>query len=146
MLSVEHYVEVDVPAERAYAWWHGLTNLPAIMDDLKSVRPDPGDPQLTHWKMKGPLGTTVSWDARIVEDVPNARITWTAVEPTVAKHTGVVRFDDRGDRTGVELSLQYDLPGGVVGRAMARLLADPKREVAEALGAFKRTMENRPAS
>ena len=73
MGTVAHYLEVNAPADQCYAWWRGLTNLPQIMPDVESVQPKDGSTALTHWKVHGPLGKSVEWDARIVEDVPGTR-------------------------------------------------------------------------
>ncbi|HVF04077.1 MAG TPA: SRPBCC family protein [Frankiaceae bacterium] len=143
MGTVSHYVEVDVPAEQAYAWWRGLTNLPTIMPDVESVEPVSGGTALTHWKVHGPLGKTVEWDARIIEDVPNSKIAWTSVpgEDNDVTTSGAVRFDDHGGTTGVEVSLEYDPPAGAVGEAVAKMFADPQDKVERALAAFKQTIE-----
>ena len=140
MGSVTHYLEVNVPASKAYAWWRGLTNLPTIMDDVKSVEQKSGDTQLTHWTVSGPLGKDVQWDAKIVEDVPNTRLAWASVDGTVS-NAGAVRFDDHGETTGVEVSFQYDTPAGVAGELVAKLFSDPQNKVEEALAEFKRTIE-----
>ena len=142
MGTVSHYLEVDVPADRAYAWWRGLTNLPTIMPDVESVEPVSGGTELTHWKVHGPLGKTVEWDARIIEDVPNAKIAWESVPgDNDVTTSGAVRFDDHGGTTGVEVSLEYDPPAGAVGEAVAKLIADPQDKVERALDAFKQTIE-----
>jgi uncharacterized membrane protein len=70
MGTVAHYLEVNAPADQCYAWWRGLTNLPQIMPDVEAVVPKDGSTSVTHWKVHGPLGKTVEWDATIVEDVP----------------------------------------------------------------------------
>src|SRR5689334_782022 len=143
MGTVAHYLEVDVPAQKAYAWWRGLTNLPHVMPDVESVTPVDGAAGVTHWKVHGPLGKTVEWDARMTEDVPNAKIAWASVsngEQNDVSTAGAVRFDDHGSKTGVEVSLQYDPPAGVLGDAVAKLFADPQRKVEEALPAFKETI------
>ncbi len=143
MGTVAHYVEVDVPAEQAYAWWRGLTNLPQIMPDVESVQPVDGSTELTHWKVHGPLGKTVEWDAKIVEDVENTRIAWATEDSSGldVKNAGAVRFDDHGGTTGVEVSLQYDPPAGFVGEAVAKIFSNPQKQVEEALQAFKSTIE-----
>lgn len=141
MGTVAHYVEVNVPAAQAYAWWRGLTNLPAIMPDVERV--EPTGPRSTHWTVHGPLGKSVEWDAVIVEDVPNTRIAW-ATDPggdNDVRTAGAVRFDDHGATTGVEVSLAYDPPAGAVGEAVAKLFADPQDKVERALAAFKQTIE-----
>jgi uncharacterized membrane protein len=143
MGSVAHYLEVNAPADQCYAWWRGLTNLPQIMPDVEAVVPKDGSTQVTHWKVHGPLGKTVEWDAKIVEDVPNTRIAW-ATEGSSGldvKNAGAVRFDDHGGTTGVEVSLQYDPPAGILGEAVAKLFADPQTKVERALDAFKERIE-----
>lgn len=143
MGTVAHYIEVNVPAEQAYAWWRGLTNLPTIMPDVESVEPASASADLTHWKVHGPLGKTVEWDARITEDVPNSKIAWASVpmdDNTVAT-SGAVRFDDHGATTGIEVSLDYEVPAGAAGEAVAKLFADPQDKVERALEAFKQTIE-----
>jgi uncharacterized membrane protein len=143
MGTVAHYLEVNAPADQCYAWWRGLTNLPQIMPDVESVTPETSDAQLTHWKVTGPLGKTVEWDARIVEDVPGEKIAWATVDSTGAdvKNAGAVRFDDKGATTGIEVSLAYDPPAGVLGEAVAKVFADPQDKVERALESFKATIE-----
>lgn len=137
MGTVAHYLEVDVPAEQAYAWWRGLTNLPSILPDVESIEPKG---ELTHWKVHGPLGKSVEWDAKIVEDVPGQKIAWASTDGQVP-NSGAVRFDDHGATTGVEVSLDYAPPAGVLGEAVAKLFADPQDKVETALAAFKATIE-----
>ena len=141
MGTVAHYLEVNASAEQCYAWWRGLTNLPQILPDVESVTPQAGSTELTHWKVSGPLGKTVEWDARIVEDVAGEKIAWASTGGDVA-NSGAVRFDDHGATTGVEVSLAYDPPAGVVGDAVAKLFADPQDKVEKALDAFKTAIES----
>jgi uncharacterized membrane protein len=144
MGSVTHYLEVNVPVSKAYAWWRGLTNLPQIMPDVESVSPLQGSTEVTHWKVHGPLGKSVEWDAKIVEDVTDTRIAWATIESSGldVKNAGAVRFDDHGGTTGVEVSLAYDPPAGVLGDAVAKLFADPQDKVEKALASFKQTIES----
>ena len=143
MGTVAHYLEVNAPADQCYAWWRGLTNLPQIMPDVESVTPVDGSTQVTHWKVHGPLGKSVEWDAKIVEDVPNTRIAWATEDSSGldVKNAGAVRFDDKGATTGIEVSMQYDPPAGVLGEAVAKVFADPQTKVEKALDAFKATIE-----
>ena len=147
MGTVAHYLEVNAPADQCYAWWRGLTNLPQIMPDVESVTPVDGSTQVTHWKVHGPLGKSVEWDAKIVEDVPNTRIAWATIESSGldVKNAGAVRFDDKGATTGIEVSMQYDPPAGVLGEAVAKVFADPQTKVERSLDAFKTTIEKTSA-
>jgi len=132
MSTAAHYLEVNVPTDQAYTWWRGLTNLPTVMPEVQSV--DPGDnPQLTRWQVRTRGGTTVECIAKITEDVPNQRIAWRRldVEDAGIPSSGMIRFDDHGRTTGVEVSLQY---------AGAR--PDPQQRVERTLNEFKRTIES----
>lgn len=142
MGSVASYTEINVPVQVAYRWWRGLTNLPSILPDVESVTgTDRTD--VSHWVVKGPLGVSVSWDARIVEDKENQRIAWATVqdEATRVPNAGAVRFDEHGETTGVEVSLQFDPPAGLLGEAIAKLFADPQKKVDAALAAYKDILE-----
>lgn len=143
MGSVAHYLEVNASADQCYAWWRGLTNLPQILPDVESVTAKDGSAHVTHWKVSGPLGKTVEWDATIVEDVPGTRIAWATEKSSglEVQNAGAVRFDDHGGTTGVEVSLQYDPPAGALGEAVAKLFSDPQDKVEKALQAFKQTIE-----
>lgn len=145
MGAVSHYTEVNVPAATAYGWWRGLTNLPQVMPDVQSVEPVGGDTQQTRWTVSGPLGKSVSWVAHIVEDVPNERIAWATDDSSglEVKNSGAVRFDDHGQTTGVEVSLNYDPPAGPLGDAVAKLFSDPQKKVEQAVAAFKQIVEAR---
>jgi uncharacterized membrane protein len=96
---------------------------------------------MTHWVVSGPLGKDIEWDAKIVEDITNEKLAWASVDGHV-ENSGAVRFDDHGQTTGVEVSLQYDPPAGVVGEAVAKLFSDPQAKVEKALAAFKETIES----
>ncbi len=144
MGTVAHYLEVEAPGAQCYAWWRGLTNLPQIMPDVKSVEAVSGSTRTTHWKVSGPLGKTVEWDATIVEDVENTRIAWATQDSSGldVKNAGAVRFDDHRGTTGVEVSLDDDPPAGILGDAVAAIFTSPQGKVEEALEAFKKTIES----
>lgn len=146
MGSAAHYMEIQAPAQRCYDWWRPLTHVPEIFPDVQRVEPLSERASTTHWVVSGPAGKTLEWDAKIVEDEPGRKVAWKSVEEdgkkglTVA-NAGAVRFDDHGDSTGVEVSLQYDVPGGALGEAAATLFSDPQKKVERALDSFKQLME-----
>jgi uncharacterized membrane protein len=144
MAAVAHYIEVDAPAQACYDWWRGLTRLPEIMSDVRSVT-EAGD-GTTRWEVTGPLGKKLDWTARIVEDAAPHKIAWSTVDgaDNDVRTSGVVRFDDKGGgRTGVEISLEYEPPAGKLGEAVASLLDDPQRKVEQAANEFKTIIETR---
>jgi len=107
--SAAQYFEVEAPVAQVYAYWRDFSNFPAFMPDVQEVTV-PG-PTTSHWKVSGPLGKSVEWDAEIVEDLPNQRIAWRSVGDADVQNAGAVRFDDRGATTNIEVSLEYDPPG-----------------------------------
>lgn len=147
MGSVAHYLEIQAPAQRCYDWWRPLTHMPLIFPDVQKVEPRSGEADMTHWVVTGPAGKNVEWDAKIVDDEPGRKVAWKSVEAgteqsNIVSTAGAVRFDDHGDSTGVEVSLQYEPPGGAVVDAVATLFADPQQKVESALDRFKELMEN----
>lgn len=146
MGSVTHYLEINAPAQRCYDWWRPLTHVPEIFPDVQRVEPRSGEADITHWVVTGPAKTNIEWDARIVEDEPGRKVAWKSVEQDTEQsnavaNAGAVRFDDHGDSTGVEVSLQYEPPGGAAGEVVASLFADPQKKVERALDSFKQLME-----
>lgn len=58
--------------------------------------------------------------------------------------SGVVKFHDRGNGyTEVEVQLDYDLPAGKAGEAVAKLFDDPQHKVEQACEEFKTIIEER---
>lgn len=146
MGAAAHYLEVHAPAQACYDWWRPLTRLSEIFTDVQAVEALDHEQNRTEWTVHGPAGTTIRWQARIAEDRPPHRLAWATVDdadPDVA-HSGVVRFDDKGDgTTGVEVSLEYNPPGGALGDAAAALFSDPQTKVEQACREFKLIIETR---
>lgn len=144
--TATHYLEINAPADRCYRWWRPLTHLPQIMPDVKSVEPKSGDADVTHWKVDGPLGRTVEWDAKIIDEEQDRKIAWKSLEDSNndVDTGGAVRFDNHGDTTGVEVSLHVQTPGGKAGDIAAKLFDDPQQKIEAALAEFKKLMESDP--
>lgn len=144
MATATHYLEVNAPADRCYQWWRPLTHLPQILDDVRSVEPKSDNADVTHWVVDAPLGRTVEWDAKIVDEETDRKIAWKSLEESNndVDTGGAVRFDNHGDTTGVEVSLHVETPGGTLGDVAAKLFDDPQQKIEAALQQFKQLMEN----
>jgi uncharacterized membrane protein len=141
-IRIQHAITIGRPAQELYEFWRDFTNLPQIMDHLESVEVLGGN--RSHWKVKGPAGSTVEWDAEITEDRPGELIAWRSLEGADVDNVGTVRFiampDDRG--TVVKIDLAYDPPAGRMGAAVARLFRrGPEQEIRSDLRPFKQLME-----
>jgi uncharacterized membrane protein len=64
--------------EEIYLFWRNLENLPRFMKHLESVTTT-GD-RLSQWKVRGPAGTTVEWEAEITAERPNELLAWRSLE------------------------------------------------------------------
>jgi uncharacterized membrane protein len=133
-------VTIRRPPEELYDFWASLTNLPVFMAYLESVTNTGG--RRSRWRAGGVEGTAVEWEVEVVEDVPNRRIAWRAVEG--APNAGEVVFAraprDRG--TEVRVRMTYAPPGGMAGRIGAALLGEePEQQLRDDLRRFKQLME-----
>jgi uncharacterized membrane protein len=141
-VKVEHLVIIRAPRHQLYAFWHNFENLPRFMAHLVSVRVK--SPTRSHWVAKGPAGTTVEWDAELVNDIPDTLIAWKSVPPMDVPNAGSVHFTDAPAARGtmVRVVLDYEPPIGKFAAVLARMFgADPAREVREDLLRFKKLME-----
>ncbi|MEX5271450.1 SRPBCC family protein [Kocuria sabuli] len=107
--KVEKNVVVDVPLSTVYNQWTQFEEFPHFMGGVKSVR-QLSDDRLEWVAEIG--GVRRQWEARIVEQVPDSRVSWAATEG--ATNAGTVMFHAAGDgRTEVHLVLEYE-PEGLV--------------------------------
>jgi uncharacterized membrane protein len=141
-VRVEETVTVARPREEVYHFWHNFENLPSFMTNLEMVTLY--DDHRSHWVARAPVGTTVEWDAEIVNDIENERIGWRSLEGADVANAGSVQFRDLGDGQGTEVhvKMEYKPPAGPMGAAVATLLGDsPARQIREDLNRFKAVME-----
>ena len=139
---VESSVVVEAPVTRVYEYWSNLENLSNFMSNVEEVRAI--GPDRTHWRVKGPLGAKVEYDAQTTQDEENRAIGWNTVEGDV-QTSGQVRFQELGpERTRVEVTMNYsDPPGGKLGEVGSRVVANPQVMMDQDLQYFKEIMEDR---
>lgn len=141
-IQVEKSVTISRSPEELYAFWRDFENLPKVMTNLESVTPARG--KRSHWVAKGPAGVPIEWDAEITADKKNEMISWRAVEDADVPNEGSVYFQRLGEgQTEVRVSLEYMLPGGEIGAAIAEFFGeDPAQKVEEDLNNFKEGVES----
>jgi uncharacterized membrane protein len=145
-VHVEERVEIARPVHEVYRFWRHLPNLPRFMHHLQSVTMT-SDGRLSHWVARAPLGTTVEWNAEVVNDVEDQVIGWRSLNGADVVSAGSVNFRPVADGRATEVcvKLQYEPPAGRLGAAVARWLGEePARQISEDLGRLKRTMEEMP--
>src|SRR4028119_2270061 len=140
---VEGSIEIEAPVDTVYSYWETLENLPQFMANVEEVTPT--GPDTTHWKVKGPFGKTLEWDAQTTQNEHNSAIAWNSIQGEV-ETSGQVRRAEAGrrGRTGVEVQMNYsDPPGGKVGEVASRAVANPKLQLEQDLGHLKEILEGR---
>jgi len=143
-LRLQATVTVNKSPEEAFSFWRDLTNLPRFMMHLESVTPVDGSDTRSHWVAKAPFGSSVSWDAEITSEDPGQRLAWRSMPGSRIDNSGTVHFAPApGDRgTEVKVVLHYDVPGGRLGRTVAKLFGEePVQQVRDDLRRFKQVME-----
>ncbi|MDQ3488848.1 MAG: DUF2892 domain-containing protein [Acidobacteriota bacterium] len=142
---VEESVIIARPVSELYRFWRNLENLPRFMTHLHSV--ERITDTLSRWQAKGPAGSTVEWNAEIINEVPDQVIGWRSLEGSDVVSAGSVNFEQGGGGTRVRVRLQYSPPLGKVGDAVARLLgADAATQIREDLQRFKTLVETGQAA
>ncbi len=142
-LHLKTNVTINRSPEDLYQFWRDFTRLPQILNSITDIQPAGAD--RTRWTAKTPAGNTLNWEAELIEDVPNERISWRSLEGSTIPQRGEIRFvpgpADRG--TVVELNMRYELPGGAIGQAASGFINALTREAArEDLRHFKQLMES----
>ena len=140
-IHVQHQVTILKPASELFAYWKQLENLPKFMEHLKDVRRMDGN--RSHWIAKGPMNTSIEWDAEIINEEQDRLIAWQSVGDAEVDNSGSVRFVDAGDKgTEVQVTIDYIPPAGKVGAMVAKLFGEePAQTVKEDLRRFKSLME-----
>ncbi|HUR95729.1 MAG TPA: SRPBCC family protein [Gemmatimonadales bacterium] len=140
-VQVKRSITVWAPQDEVYKFWRNFENLPRFMQHLEAV--EVLDDRRSRWKAKAPVGTSVEWDAEIVDDRPNELIAWRSTGHSDVPNRGTVRFapaPQGGTEISVELS--YSPPGGRLGAAVAKLFGEePDIQVGDDLRRFKQVLE-----
>jgi uncharacterized membrane protein len=139
-VHVEESVTIDRPIAQVYRFWRNFENLPQFMQHLELVAMR--EAGISHWVAKGPGGTNVEWDARIINEIDNKLIGWQSLDGSTISTAGSVNFDETEHGTRVRVHLQYSPPGGRLGAAIAWLFGEePNLQVHEDLRRFKALLE-----
>jgi uncharacterized membrane protein len=119
-MKLKRSVEVGRSASELYAFWRNVENLPKITDVL----------------------TWSHWDPEITVDRENEMIGWRSKEGASIETAGYVRFAPGRHGTVVRIALEYSLPAGKIGAAVASIFGSrPGAVIEDALRRFKQLME-----
>ena len=136
---VQESIEVQAPLQDVFDYWSNLENFPQIFTNVEEVRVI--DQDMSHWRLKGPVNTTVEFDATTTEMSPERGIGWRS-EGEV-DNSGQVRFEEVAEgRTRIDVTMDYaDPPGGRLGELAAEVVQNPDKQMREDLENFARQVE-----
>src|SRR3712207_9264583 len=128
---VEGAIEIEAPVETVYGYWETLENLPNFMANVEEVTPT--GPDTTRWRVKGPFGKTLEWEAQTTQKEQNSAIAWNTTQGEVGT-SGQVRFVEAGAAGGVPGEGQLNHsgpPGGKVQGGAFHAAAYPQVQLEE---------------
>ncbi len=135
-------VTIDRPRHEIYAFWRDFSNLPKFMENIVDAREI--EPGISQWKIRAPLGMSVTVKSRIVNDRPGEQIAWRSTEDSGIETEGKAMFRDApgGRGTIVEAIVAYKPPMGVLGQTVAKLFsAEPSVQARRDLKRLKMLLE-----
>lgn len=135
--NIMEFVDVHVPVSTAYNQWTQFEEFPRFMEGVKAVHQV--DDATLEWNAEIG-GVAEAWTARITEQTPDARISWTST--TGARNAGVVTFHRlTDDSCRVSLQVDYE-PEGVL-ETVGDMLGVVSRRTQGDLVRFKEFIESR---
>jgi uncharacterized membrane protein len=141
-IEVSEAITVARPPDEVYRFWRDFGNLPRFMEHLESV--EILDDRRSRWRARAPASSSVEWEAEIIEDRPNAQISWRSVAEADVPNNGTVRFRPApgGRGTEIHVHLRYEPPGGKLGALIAKLFGEePAQQVKSDLRRLKQVLE-----
>jgi uncharacterized membrane protein len=135
-------VTINRSAQELYQEWRAFERFPRFMENVREV--EKLDEKRSRWIIEAPLGSSVELLTEITEDSPGRIIAWESDPDSQIKTEGRVEFLDAapGRGTTVRLTMRYSPPGGVVGKAFAKLFQrEPDLQARRDLRRFKQLME-----
>jgi uncharacterized membrane protein len=135
-------VTVKGAVSEVFNVWSNFETFPYFMKYVNQVMKT--GPSTSHWEVSGPLGMKVEWDAETTRLEPNQRIGWNTKDRdgTITTSGEVVFAELPDNQTHVTVTMNYTVPGGKAGEAIANLFSDPAVRLEEDLRNFKAYVEN----
>lgn len=121
-------VTIGRSADELRALWLRPDTQSRIWADFAEVTPQ-GE-RTAEWVAKGPAGGAYRWRTELVESGSD-ELRWASLDGADVPNIGVLTFRPAPGDLGTELHLdvRFDPPGGVIGRASAKLFHMVPREI-----------------
>ena len=139
-IRVNKAINIFAPIDEVYQFWRNFENFHLFMNHVKQITTRD---RISTWTVAGPAGSSVEFQSRIVQDIPNQSIAWETLPDSQVQSAGFVRFDENRDgSTRVTVQMTYVPPAGALGHAVAQLFGvDPRQAMNEDLIRLKGLLE-----
>ena len=123
---VQKTIEVYADVDAAYSRWRDMQNFPIFMNHVREVRKI--DDTHYHWKVDGPGGAPVEWDAEVSADIPAELIAWRTMKGASVQSSGLVQFEPTNyGGTRIHMCLSYRPPTNGTGYVVAKIFGKERR-------------------
>ncbi len=139
-IRVMDEIEIHRSPEVLFKFWRDLERLPQVMRHVISVRQHSAT--RSRWKIRGPLGQSVEWDAEVIREEAPRFIAWQSLPGAAVQNAGSVWFEPSENGTRLKVSFEFDPPAGKAGAVLAEILGhSPQAQLSEDLASFKQFAE-----
>ena len=147
MITIEKSIAINAPIAQVYQFWQNFENFAEFIGSVESVKRT-GD-NTSHWVVRGPLRTTVEFDAVTTTQVANQLIKWNSVhdpkETEEVKSEGSLTFSEDAGHTNVHLIFAYSLPNAIANKVAETMnaLGFPQKDFDKGLESIKNKIETK---
>jgi uncharacterized membrane protein len=140
-IDIEKTITIGAPVNEVFTYWSHPENFPKFMSHVQEVREI--DAGVYRWKVGGPAGLLIEWDAAITKYDVNKTLAWKSVPGAIIWQQGVTRFTSNpDDSTRIDVKMSYKPPAGLLGHEIAKLFGvDPKHDMDDDLMRMKSFIE-----
>jgi len=141
-VDLQKTISIDAPVDQVWEFWKNYENFPRFMHHVRDVRPT-SVPGQSHWRIEGPAGIPIEYDAVVTQEIPNSIFAWKTVEGSPVEHAGFIHFEPNATGgTRLHIHMSYNPPGGALGHGVAWLFgADAKHRMDADLARMKTLIE-----
>lgn len=135
-------ITVKGDVSTAYNVWSNFETFPYFMKYINNVTKL--GPTTSRWEVVGPLGKELEWTAETTRQDLNQRIAWNTKnnDGSITTSGDVVFAELPDNQTRITVTMNYTVPGGKLGEAVAQVFSNPEERLEEDLRNFKAYVEN----